>query len=94
MVEATLVKTLFHSGDPETSRKAAERLVESGELSRQEGEVYAAILEHCPHDTFTARELADKSDLDYFMIQRRLSGINQIEHTGGRRNGYAVWKRK
>lgn len=80
----TETKTLFHKSDPETSRTAAEKMVKSGELSRQEQEVYRAIIRAMNnmssclekrHQNFTAKELASWSGLDYFMIQRRLSGL-------------------
>lgn len=74
----TELKTLFHKTDPETSREAAEKMVKSGELNRQEKEVHKAIVKFfsVPDRPFTARGLAFVSNIDYFLIQRRLSGLH------------------
>ena len=39
-----MIKTLYHRQDPDTSREAAEKIVKSGALSRQEEEVWEAII--------------------------------------------------
>lgn len=99
------VKTLCHKNDPETSREAAVKMVESGKLSRQEGEVLfeiewdSAIYKMTD---FTAKEIAHKWSLiqgDYaalfHKIQRRLSGLyrkGKIERTGEKREGCCVWR--
>lgn len=69
------INRLCHANDPETSRKAAEKMVESGKLSDQEFEVYLAIKEHFLHTNFTAKELSKVSGINYYTIERRLSGI-------------------
>lgn len=102
MQEAT---ELCHRNDPDTSFEAAERLIRSGELTRQETSVCEAIVDYtvkCPGVDFTAKELAVQSGLDYYMISRRLSGLECkfynprgiIERTIYRRNGSAVWRLK
>ena len=61
-----------HTGDPVTSYSAIEKLIESGQFTRQQAEVYDAWKTY--PDT-TARELARYSGLDYYMIQRRKSDL-------------------
>jgi hypothetical protein len=89
---------LCHRGDPDTSLEAAERLIKSGELNRQEKLVCNAILDYVALYyglDFTAKELAAQSELDYYMISRRLSGLTKvIERTMFRRNHSAVWRLK
>lgn len=81
------VNKLCHKSDPETSKGAADKMVKSGALSRQEDEVWriiCGITENVQHDDgyarlgakdFTAKELTLFSGLDYYTIQRRLSGL-------------------
>jgi len=61
---------LSHRDDPQTSFDAAEKL----NLNDQEYEVYIAILNSGGVD-FTAKELSKNSGLNYWTIQRRLSGL-------------------
>ena len=53
---------LSHTADPQTSYDAADKMIKSGRLSKQEMGVYRAILRHCCDSsvdrTFTAKELA------------------------------------
>lgn len=96
------IDMLCHKNDPETSRKAAERMVKSGELSRQEKIVFRGIQHHLiggHREDFTAIELAKwmigDTPKTYYMIQRRLSGLyrkGKIKRTGQKRNGCCVWK--
>lgn len=97
------VDKLCRKSDPETSRGAAEKMVKSGALSRQEEQVLAAIqlrLSFKPYtwkDNFTAKELATTSVINYYTIQRRLSGLHnkdKIERTGEKRDGCMVWRLK
>lgn len=72
------VKTLHHRNDPKTSREAADRMVKSGALNRQEQEVYNDIRRYiidCKHNDFTPKELGAWCGTDYHTIQRRLSGL-------------------
>lgn len=101
---------LSHTKDPVTSYAAADKLVKSGKINRQENRVLQAIkiyVRHLGYKDFTARELAKATSkesakgtstwLDYFVIQRRLSGLRnkgRIERTGERRNGCMVWRIK
>lgn len=89
-------RSLSHTGDPETSYEAADKMVKSGKLNRQEQEVWDAILLHYyGHGLFTARILARASGIDYYTIQRRLSGLKhkgKIARTGEKRDGCAVWE--
>ena len=87
---------LVHSRDPITSFEAADKLVESRALSRQEDEVWKAIktfLSDWPFNDFTAKTLT--SYVNYYTAQRRLSGLYNkglIERTGERRNGCMAWR--
>jgi hypothetical protein len=90
-------KLLSHRDDPETSKEAAQKMIESGKLSYQEDWVMQGILQLTEWvDDFTAKELC-VSGIKYHVIQRRLSGLHRkgkIERTGQKRNGCAVWKLK
>ncbi len=102
------MKTLFNQSplskthDPDTSFKAAQKMIDSGELSRQEEFVLNLIKQvhdYNPHyhPDITARELSITTGEDYHLIQRRLSGLNnkcKIERTGETRNGGKVWMLK
>ncbi len=91
---------LARTKDPQTSKDAAKKMVESGALSEQEAQVFGWIkdyLEEHPVDKdFTARELAWwRYANKYYIIQRRLSGLRRkgkIERTGEKREGYCVWR--
>jgi len=90
---------LCHRTDPQTSHDAAAKIVESGKLNKQEGAVLEAIWWHKAYrsNTFTAKELNHYSELDYYIIQRRLSGLQKkgkIERTGEKRDGCCVWRLK
>lgn len=68
---------LAHSRDPQTSFDAADKMVKSGKLRKQQKEVYEAILAY-PNTEFTAKELSRKqpgSGLNYWQIQRRLNEL-------------------
>lgn len=87
---------LSHTEDPETSYAAADKMVKSGKLSKQELQIYEAIktcLAEWNFDDFTAKTL--KSYADYYTIQRRLSSLRnkgKIERTGETRNHCKVWR--
>ena len=95
-------KLLCHKDGPDTSRQAAQKMVETGEADLQRDEVYRAILRYCKTKkttNFTARELADftkksvkLSHITYIVIQRRKHEIHQIKETDKKRIGYKVWK--
>lgn len=112
------LKTLFHKSDPITSKEAATKMVKSGALSRQEQEVYNEIVlyeeriknlrPYPQNNGVTAKELSNWSGLNYWVIQRRLSGLcnkSKIEriqiHTNSdgkpiykTRNGSCAWRLK
>ena len=94
-------KLLCHKDGPDTSRQAAQKMVESGKLNKQELMVKYQIslfLHRTKYSDFTAKELAQftLSPLcTYHTIQRRLSGLyrkGKITRTGKKRNGCAVWR--
>ena len=98
-------KLITHKQDPETSFAAAEKMIKSGALSRQEQWVWQSIREfNCDYggcvQGFTAKELLEEYGLDYHLIQRRLSGLyrkGKIERvTKGygfvKRDGCCVWR--
>jgi hypothetical protein len=91
--------TLCHRNDPETSFEAAEKMIKSGTLNKQEKEVWIAITDYLSHGDkdFTAKEIEGWNYQDYITIQRRLSGLKnkgKIERTGEKRNGCCVWRIK
>lgn len=96
------VNKLCRRGDPETSYEAAEKMVKSGNLNRQEQKVLNAIKTHLywrkhfgESKDFTAKELNYSRGINYYTIQRRLSGLHnkgKIERTGEKRDGCMVWR--
>jgi hypothetical protein len=68
-------RPLAHRADPQTSYDAADKVIQSGQLNKQEQEVLEAIREYGGRGGITAKELSAKSVLNYFTIQRRLSGL-------------------
>lgn len=106
-VDKILEPPLSHTNDPQTSYDAADKLIKSGALNRQENEVLGAARHYynrLGRIDFTARELANWTEqspihnhLTYHLIQRRLSGLHnksKIERTGEKRNGCMVWRIK
>ena len=99
---------LSHTNDPQTSYNAADKMIKSGKLSSQEKLVFDAIRDYLTSKvvyadlTFTARELSDTTNIDYHLIQRRLSGLNNkgkiervmVGHKVISRNGCCVWRLK
>lgn len=91
---------LAHRDDPITSYEAADKMIESGKLSRRQEEVYQAIIETLANstlNTFTPKFIALWSGVDYHEIQRRLNELRQkskIERTGEKRDGCCVWRLK
>ncbi len=77
---------LSHRDDPGTSYAAADRLINSGELNRQEQEVYEVMKRHNRPAGYTAKELAYIMTGDYtknyFKVQRRLSGLRHKGKAG------------
>jgi hypothetical protein len=99
----TLARTLSHRDDPDTSRKAAKKMVKSGTLSRQERRVYETIKRYvrCYEDAdFTTKTIAIRmTDYPYHkayeICRRRFSGLFnkfKIVLTGEVRDGCRVWK--
>lgn len=74
-------RRLARTCNPQTSKDAADKMVKSGELNRQEKNVYSAILmwtKHC--DTFTTKDIATciswcTYDKAYDICRKRFSGI-------------------
>lgn len=92
-------RPVAHARDPQTSYDAGQKLLDSGKLNDQEYEVYVAIKNY-GGENFTAKELSEKSGLNYWTIQRRLSGlyhkgkIERINQRFARRDGCCVWRLK
>ena len=96
MTNATLfnyrTKLMCHKGDPKTSREAAQKMIESCGLARQQRAVLHCI-KSSNFEDFTALELAGGVKNDwYYVIQRRLHELPQIKRTGQKRNGRCVWE--
>ena len=86
-----MAKTLARSEDPETSKDAAIKMVESGVLNQQEQEVYKAIVEYVEKNThvcnpkgFTTKSIAISMSefrryADYYkwydICRKRFSGL-------------------
>jgi len=94
-------RPLSHTNDPETSYNAADRMLKSGALNRQEQKVCSAIVEFIGFQPntfgFTAKELPRYSGISYFVIQRRLSGLRnkgRIERISINNNGKPPWKKR
>jgi len=92
---------LFHQHDPQSSVDAANKLVETGELSRQEKIVYRAFLHNKKPEGYTARELAQKfvePVMAYYMIERRASGLESkgklYRKAIGYKDGHAIYKKR
>jgi len=93
-------KPLSHSTDPITSLEAEDRLRDSGGLNSQKRLVLEAIYDYLyrgyyPKEDFTAKELSKATNIDYHLIQRRLSGLTEyLTDTGEKRDGCRVLKLK
>ena len=98
---------LARTNSPQTSKDAAEKMVESGELSRQEKMIYEAIQDYQhSNDDFTTKDIAKFMESSmyiwhedyhkaYEICRRRFSGLfnkSKIILTGERRNGCRVWR--
>lgn len=99
MKQATLFDPpIVHRNDPITSHKAAEKMIKSGKLTKQQESVLKIIRKYCEeHEDFTPKEVAGGINALYFAIQRRkneLANEGLIKTTGEERNGCEVWKIK
>ena len=95
--------SLARAKDPETSHKAAEKMVVSGALNKQEKEVYNAILRNAiMFPDFTTKDIAIVMlSMPYWkaydICRKRFSGIernDKIELTGDQRDGCRIWRLK
>lgn len=66
--------SLAHKGDPQTSRRAAVRLVESGAHAAQSRIVLAALK---AHPGLTSKQLAEQANLDRYTVARRLPDLRK-----------------
>jgi len=100
--------TLARKENPQTSKDAAEKMVKSGALNRQEKWIYNLIMKYVNSHplerdkTFTTKDIAGWTrayayDKAYDICRKRFSGLRdkgKIELTGGRRDGCRVWRLK
>jgi len=71
---------LSHRDDPQTSKDAAEKMVESGDLTRQAKAVLAAWTKYGPG---TSYQIGERSGLGYYVCARRRNDIDKyLEKTG------------
>jgi len=90
-------KVLARRTDPETSRRVARKMVESGKLNKQQQAVIRIIRRYCEdHKDFTPFDLAggERNNL-YYSIQRRKNELavkGYIKKTGEVRNDNDVLK--
>ena len=108
MKQSTLFdRPLARDTDPITSHEAADKMVKSGKLQKREIQVLEHIRQYYRkyRTDFTAKELGRfvykdpffYEILDYYTIQRRLSGLRtkgKIERTGEKRDGCCIWRLK
>jgi len=98
----TLFDRLSHKSDPDTSRAAAQKMVESGALLECQQKVWQLICEwtRTRESGFTGKDLAsldlaERMGLDFVDIDRRLGEINRIarvvDHYEGEK---AIYKRR
>ncbi len=77
---------LSHSKDPATSYEAVDRIINSGELNRQEQEVYEALKGHDRPEGYTAKELAKEMTgnyaENYHKVERRFTGLRHKGKAG------------
>ncbi len=97
------VNRLCRTDDPQTSKDAAKRMVDSGKLSRQEKAVFDEILRYNEawSKDFTTKDIAKWMaylmgyDKAYEICRRRFSGLFnkfKICLTGERRDGCRVYR--
>lgn len=94
------VNRLCRTNDPQTSKNAAEKMVKSGELNRQEKEILYIIETWFSGKDFTTKDVAVKMlgypyHKAYDICRKRFSGLHdkfKITLTGGRRDHCQVWK--
>ncbi len=82
----------YHSSDPDTSKKAAEKIVNSGEISKQAALVFYHFKKVAP---CTNKKLALLSGLDYELVHKRTADLKDaglIEDSGLRENNCAILK--
>jgi len=103
---AETVRRLARTCDPETSKKAAVKMVESGGLNRQERDVYEGILRfrRLIGGDFTTKDIAQEMIgrkytyyQAYDICRKRFSGLRdkgKIELTGERRDCCQMWRLK
>jgi hypothetical protein len=80
-----LVRALARTNDPQTSKDAAEKMVKSGELNRQEEMVYKTIkyyIETYKHNDFTTKDIAIwimsmSYHKAYDICRKRFSGLER-----------------
>jgi len=86
------VRKHYHSSDPDTSRKAAEKIVKSGEISKQAALVFYHFKKVAP---CTNKRFALLSGLDYEMVHKRVADLKAaglVEDSGLREDGCAILK--
>jgi len=101
MKQLTLPYPLARDKDVITSHEAAEKMIKSGNLERQERLVLITIQDVCAvlgTREFTPKEIVRINDrFAYHTIQRRLSGLRnkgKIERISINNNGKPPWKKR
>ena len=103
MNQLTLPYPLARDKDVMTSHEAADKMIESGEINRQEEFIYSAIIRWTRHcETFTTKDIATciswcTYDKAYDICRKRFSGLRnkgKIERTGKKRDGCYVERLK
>ncbi len=99
-----LLQPLSHTGDPQTSYDAAERLVQSGGLNKQEALVLDTLRRHDRPEGYTTKEMAElvyypekNKTQKYHMCARRLPGLlnkDKVKRLIISRDGCRAWRVK
>ena len=87
MNQLSFLETRARTTDPETSHNAAKAA--AGEKAAGERIAIRLALGFAP---LTAREVAQRTGIDYITVQRRISEVAGIAKTDESRNGCRIWR--
>ena len=89
-----VIRALFRKTDPETSKKAAEKLVKSGAHKSQCDKVYE-VLKRFKKNGATPNEISARCGLDHYAVYKRLNDLKLRGYafkTVATRENQTVWK--
>lgn len=94
MFQAMQHHTLSRKTDPETSKTAARKLVQSGAHKSQCDKVYTVLKRFKKHGA-TPNEISERCDLDHYAVYKRLNDLKlrgMAFKTVATRENQTVWK--